>query len=159
MDLSRKTVVNYLEHLKSVYLIKEVYNYTGRMSKSLRKGKRYYLCDNSLTAYAPAIKHDAGRLAENAAVTGSDAEYFWRERDKEVDIIIESNQKPVPVEIKYRNDIAQKNLEGVFSFGNRFGAGKALIITKNELSEKTLESYGRKMKLKYVPLWLFLLAK
>jgi predicted AAA+ superfamily ATPase len=159
LDLSRKTVVNYLEHLKSVYLIKEVYNYTGRLSKSLRKGKRYYLCDNSLTAYAPAIKHNEGRLAENAAIISSNSEYFWRERDKEVDMIMESNNKPVPVEIKYRSEIAQKNLEGVFSFGNKFGVGKALIITKNELSEKNVESYGRKMHLKYIPLWLFLLAK
>jgi predicted AAA+ superfamily ATPase len=158
LGVSRATLTNYVQHLKSVYLVRELYNYTGRLSKSLRKGKRYYPYDNSLVPYAPVSTSTPGRLAENAAIVSSGAIYFWRERNKEVDLVLEAGGKPVPVEVKYRSDIGTTDLDGMFSFGSAFGVDKGIVLTKDRISEETLTSYGRKMRIRFIPLWLFLLV-
>ncbi|MCK4319451.1 ATP-binding protein [Candidatus Micrarchaeota archaeon] len=156
LDISRKTLSKYLEYLKLSYLIKEVHNYTGRESKSLRKTKRYYVEDNSLLMYLKKPP-EIGRFAENAAVLACDAKYFWRERNKEVDIILQSNGNILPAEVKYTNNISNKDLQGLFSFASRFNINNALVVTKDILSDEEREYYGQKLKIRFIPLWMFLL--
>ena len=75
--------------------------------------------------------------------------YYWYDQNKhEVDIVLELFRKPVPIEIKYQNDISRGELEGVSSFLSKFKPSFGLVVTKD-----TLLIDG---KMLFIPLWLFL---
>ena len=78
--------------------------------------------------------------------------FFWRSKEKhEVDAVAEIKDKPVPIEIKYRDQIMRKDLKGVLKFCDKFGCEKGIIITKDMFKEETIDN----KKIQFIPAWLF----
>ena len=71
--------------------------------------------------------------------------FYWREKN-EVDLVIEYAQIPLPIEIKYRQNVSSTELKGLNKFQEKFGCNVMLAITKNQLEihEKTVYSHKGK---------------
>ncbi len=168
-----ETVKDYIQYLQHIFLIDTSEYYTKGSSVRVRKQSKIYFTNIGLrnallgtlnehfledamglgiTAETLMFEH-CKRLKFNLEPGGSSALSYWkdkRERGNEVDIIIELFGSPVPVEVKYKNEINKSDVRGVKAFLTNYPeAGFGIIITKNSLKLKG--------NIVYIPLWLFLL--
>ena len=85
---------------------------------------------------------ETGRLAENLVVSLKNYQFFWRDVYKhEVDFVEIDNNKIVPIEVKYRNEIPAHELKNLSFFAKRFDVKKGLVLTKT-FTEKSREVNG-----------------
>lgn len=170
LGIRKETLHDYLFYLQYSFLVTETHFYSKSRRHQERKEKKIYINDiglrNAVIGYLDsAITNNTtqmGFITENVVADhirrlkfnyehGLDADlYYWLdEKRREVDLVLELQQKPVPVEVKYQHDISRGELEGIHSFVNEFKPPFALVVTK--------ETFRLEDKLIFVPLWLFLL--
>ena len=46
--------------------------------------------------------------------------FYWKDSGREVDVVVELFQKPLPVEVKYRDRIDKRGLRGLEEFSRRY---------------------------------------
>jgi predicted AAA+ superfamily ATPase len=124
-----------------------------------KKMKKFYL---TTTSFFPILnkKNDKSKLMENLVIVFTNAGFFWRTPQKyEVDVILEKNNEIIPIEVKYREYITKKDMKNLLRFCERFKSRKALMITKDKSGEEEfLLRDKRKIKIEFIPAWLFLLT-
>ncbi|MHA1843098.1 MAG: ATP-binding protein [Promethearchaeota archaeon] len=159
LGISRTTLSNYFFYLEESFLIKKLYNFSRNMLTSEKKMKKFYL---TTTSFFPALDSeiDETKLIENLIVSATNAKFFWRTPQKyEVDIILKEKKEILPIEIKYKKLIQKKDVQNLLRFCEKFNIKNAIMITKNELSEKEFKFKDKKIKVKFIPAWKFLLNK
>jgi predicted AAA+ superfamily ATPase len=67
-------------------------------------------------------------------------------RIKEADIVVDKKLEILPIEIKYRNTITDKDNKGLLVFMDRYSLTTGLVITKSLLAKKN--------NIIYIPLWM-----
>ena len=75
--------------------------------------------------------------------------YYWKNNGYEVDVVVELQQKPIPIEVKYKENITKKDLRGLEEFEKKHKNPFSIVVTRNKLEMKE--------KRVFIPLWLFLL--
>ena len=158
-DLGRdhRTIENYITYLKSSMLINVLYNYSGNFISSERKLKKFYPYITSLPLLLfPEKKYDEtfySYVIESMIVSFLNASFFYRSSDKkEVDIIL-NNNKIVPIEIKYKRKIYDKDISGLLNFLNKFDVDSGIVISKNLNDQKMIKG----KEIKYIPIIDYLL--
>jgi hypothetical protein len=149
LECSHGTVQNWLNALKLVYVLFEVPPYSQKISRSIRKNKKYYFWDWGLV-------NDSGKRFENFIAVqllraisawnewglGNYACYFVRTKDgKEVDFLIAENELPVMlIECKKSDTSFSSHLS---YFKDRLGAKIAVqVIEKsNIIKQVASDSY------------------
>src|SRR3989344_3577254 len=146
----RRVIKNYIFYLKESFLINLLGNYR-KGSTTLRKRKRAYPTDNAITyLYKSKIEEDFfGKMVETLVISNINAASFWK-NGNEVDVI----HNNTPIEIKYLEKIKSDNLKSITEFMKKFKVKKGILITKNEEREVKVEEG----KIKYIPLWKWLLG-
>jgi len=155
LGINRVTLSNYLFYLEKAYLIKKIYNFSKNMMTSEKKSKKFYLSSTSFSPYL-SPNADTSKLVENFVITESNAKFFWRTPQKdEVDVVLADYKKDkiLPIEVKYKNSIAKKDLRSLTKFCLKFKITNALILTKDleEIRIKTKDK--KKIKIKFLPVW------
>ncbi|MEA3515418.1 MAG: ATP-binding protein [Nanoarchaeota archaeon] len=137
-DLHRgkENILRHINYLNQGLITRTIKNYRKGELSSSRKLKKIY-------PYHPCFCYgiDESKLIENLIVSILDAKYYWREKEKEVDII----QQKIPIEVKYKNTIANDDLKNVVYFMQKFEQPKGIMITKT--SEEKRDS------IKLIPAW------
>jgi predicted AAA+ superfamily ATPase len=158
LGIDKLTAQTYLRYLSEAFLIMICDNYSAKTAAVIRKNKKIHIADSGIrNAYLNTMdlsSEDQGFLAENACVrlARSYCEntlaklYYWRDKNKEVDIVIKKRGGILPAEVKYRNTIRESDLEGIYAFMEKNSCSAGLVITK-----KLLEKRG---KLYLIPLWM-----
>ncbi len=168
LNVNRSTTLNqYMSLLKAAYLISEAQYYSKGAAKSARKGTKAYVNDVGIRNVSSAVfdpqiltnNTEVGKIVETVAadhtkrlkfnLEGMGADIFYWHEGHEVDLVIELSQIPLPIEVKYRENVTSSDLKGLKKFKERFSSTVLIAITKNQLEihEETV----------YVPLWLYLL--
>ncbi|MCL5010833.1 MAG: ATP-binding protein [Patescibacteria group bacterium] len=148
-DLKRSkiTIANYLEYLKYAMLIKEVKNLRPGFLTTSRKGKKIY---PSTTALCFVFQNDfygetnLQHTAETAAANHLDAQYYYK-NGFEVDFIQKTNDRILPIEIKY----GKPDQSQLAKFQKKFNVQKSVLVTKDCFQPN-------QNGIDYLPLWLFL---
>lgn len=157
LKVTRQTISNYISYLNEAFLIKLTSNFTGSHLAGTRKAKKSYLSDhgiiNALQGKEILDEYSVGRIVENIVVNHLDAKYFWRTGKEEIDIMLTRDKETIPIEVKYKNEIKEKDLKTMQKSIERPDVNKGIIISKD------LFDIGRKDKILIIPLWLFLLVK
>ncbi|SMH72230.1 ATP-binding protein [Candidatus Nitrosotalea okcheonensis] len=168
LDLKRETLNTYLYLLKTVYLISESEFYSKSRVKRIRKEKKVYVNDIGIRNMAASALDDqiltdsteVGKMIEtviadhtkrlkfNLEQNYSPPLFYWREK-YEVDIILDLLQKPLPIEVKYREQIQESDLRGLNSFKENFKVPMSLVLTKDHL-----EMDGSTI---FMPSWLYMI--
>lgn len=151
----KRTISQYCDYLKYVFLVKELYLFSKNMLVSERRLKKYYpgFPAFTLSLIEPHIQLNEGIIFEHLFVSSLDARFFYRTDTKEEVDIIQTQPRILPVEIKYKSNISMKDLRGMKSFLKQFDCREGLVISKEEERDVHLE--GATIKL--IPYWKILL--
>jgi predicted AAA+ superfamily ATPase len=147
--VSRARISRYVHHLEQSYMLRLIYNYSGSGMVSERKLKKAYLSNPTFSIMSGAPVN-LGKLAEQSLVLSTGARFFWRNPQKEeVDIILDSGEKLLPVEIKFQSTITKSDMRGLRSFMRRRNVDRGILITKD--TEKTIEVPEGNIRM--IPAW------
>lgn len=170
LSIKRDTLVKYLNYLEWVFLISRAEFHSKSRALRIRKTKKIYLTniglrnvlagtldesllrDNvELGKVVETVVHEHCKRLKFCLEPGPDPKlYYWKTpKGEEVDIILELARKLIPVEVKYRNEISNRELKGLHEFLDGHEKSFGIVITKD-----LLDLRGRII---YLPLWLFLL--
>lgn len=169
LSIKRDTLLKYLDYLESVYLISRAEYYSRSRASRIRKTKKIYLVNvglrnallgtlsrdlledlPNLGQIVETIVHDHCKRLKFVLEGGVSPElFYWKTpQGNEVDIVMELFKHPIPLEVKYRNEISAADLKGMHKFlveYETFG----IVVTKDLLDFRG--------GIIYVPLWMFLL--
>jgi predicted AAA+ superfamily ATPase len=170
LGMKRDTVMKYLNYLEDVFLINRSEFYSKSRASRIKKSRKIYfknvglrnaligtLSDSILNnpdelgkAVETIVKDHSTRL-KFCLEPGIDPElYYWKSPLKEeVDIIFEIDRKPIPVEVKYTDNISNSDLKGIIKFMELKKSAFGIVVTKNSLDMKK--------NIIFIPLWLYLI--
>lgn len=92
---------------------------------------------------------------ENIVASAINAQYYWRENDKEIDFLSVNGKKIIPIEVKNKQRVAKNELKSMKYFLNKYNTKEGLIIYHGKEEEKEFND----SKIKFIPLWQWLLNK
>ena len=171
-DLEENSAIikEYIGFLRDTFIISVSENFRhGRSKRVKKKVKKFYINDVGLrnvinNSFSPSVIEDGselGKLVEtivfnhclrlkfNLTSAAGPEMFYWRENGNEIDIIIDRMEHILPIEVKYRNRIDEKDVKAIREFVESGKAPFGFVVTVDRL--------GKEGKLLYVPLWLFLL--
>ncbi|MBW1717215.1 MAG: ATP-binding protein [Deltaproteobacteria bacterium] len=151
LNISYQTVKKYLWYSQKIFLLDLISPYARNVRKEITKSPVPYFWDLGLRNYALGIFGHVGSQSEGGFIfenlvflllkehvkLGTTKVNFWRTRDKaEVDFILESGRKAVPVEVKYKSLRKEEIPRSLRSFIEKYSPDEAYIINldyKNKL--------------------------
>ena len=153
------TTMNYAGYLKLCHLFFFVEYYSKALASRFRKEKKVFAIDTGLSN-ARFPSENFGALSENAAflqlLRNGKSVFYWKDK-YEVDLVVdEFGKEPLPIEVKYQNEINLEDFKGLYSFFKCFEKVKYGIMVTKDRFETHKTDDGRIVQI--VPLWLFLLS-
>jgi hypothetical protein len=151
LNSSVDTVNEHLTHLENSYLLFQLQDFSYSKKEFLRenKPKKIYSIDPGLRN-AVSIKEDKGRVIENIIFTHLKRHFkwvsYWREV-KEVDFVLEKEKIAIQV---CSDEISETEENDLREFIVRFKFKRGLILSRSKYDVSD-------DKIKYVPIWIFLL--
>jgi len=147
LGITKHTVQNFINHLEAMHLLYRLPPY-GLGKEILRAKYKLYLVD---PAIAPAILMKGKSVLENSKELGICVETavfshlkahhisnhvrfsYWKDsKNKELDLIIEKDQRVIPIEIKYQSNIDAKDITGLINFcKNKKNVSHGYVITQS----------------------------
>lgn len=147
--LDRATLINYIEFLKSSYLLAEVLKFAG-IKEQIKAKKKFLTIDqglrNAILKEYEIREENLGFVLENViginlfwhCKRNDKKLYYWKIND-EIDFVISNKEEEViPVEVKYKNIINDADKKSLNNFLKRFGKEKAFLITKHLYGKEKL---------------------
>ncbi len=163
---SDHTTKNYLGYLEETYLVFALEKFSYKKKESLLGNRKLYVIDTGLAnTIATKFLDNLGRLYENIVAIEllrkeKDAEiYFWQDIHKnEVDFLVKRGLSVEElIQVCYSiddPDTKKREVRNLVKACREFSLGQGLIITADFEGEETVEG----KKIKYVPLWKWLLT-
>ena len=167
LKMKQETIGEYIDYLQEVFLISSCMIYSKNRAKQLRNPKKISISDTGIrnvlngtySQKALLEKSDVGLMAETIVhnhlqnlsshiVTYRSNCYYWK-NDCEIDNVIIYGKKPIPIEVKFQNEIKREDAKGCLEFIERASSPFGILITKKKLDFED--------KIAYIPLWYFLL--
>ena len=143
------------------------------MKEQISSIKKIYCIDNGfIHAKAFKLSQNIGKLYENVVAIELKKQelnnkitfYYWKnQQQEEVDFVVKEGIKITRlIQVCYNlEDAETKNREvrALIKAGNELKCKNLLVITSDKEGEEELEWFGIKAKIRYTPLWKWLLEK
>jgi predicted AAA+ superfamily ATPase len=128
---SKITISNYLRFLETSLLTKSLSNFRPSFLSSSRKLKKYYPVTPSLifSISKENFENKMGAVLETYVVNALDAEYYFREGKKEIDIILKDKEL-LPIEVKETVD--ESDIAGFLRLMKYINAEKGVIVSSSQ---------------------------
>ena len=171
IGLSFISLSKYFEYMKSGYLFKILFKQHKTLIKQGRTLKKNYATSSNFISAIRnyQIRHFEeapeifGHIVETAVFNFLDKNYsgnaainrisFWRKGEKEIDFIVNKGKKQLPIEVKFTNNINNKELSPLVSYLKNKKIDFGIVVTKNKLEKKEIN----KKIIYFIPCYLFLL--
>ena len=142
---SKITISNYLKFLESSLLIRSLSNFRPSFLSSSRKLKKYYPATPSLIfSYSKeGFEKKMAAVLETYAVNALEADCYFREGKKEVDIILR-NKELLPIEVK--ESVDERDVDRFSKLVEYIGAKKGVILS--------LGREMKRMKVEVIPVYM-----
>ncbi len=129
LGYDQRTVSDYVSYLEYALLVNKLYNHSPNRLTSEKKMRKVYLSNTAFTS-ALSGKGDYFALAEQYFANTLKARFFWRspQRD-EVDLVLASGERTIPVEIKMKGDIRARDARPLFRFMARYGLDRGYMVS------------------------------
>lgn len=163
------TVKKYIGYLEEAFLFFEVKRFSFKVKEQEKANKKIYVIDNGIiNAKSFKFSNDIGRLYENIVAVElkkrqmrGELDFFYYQKKYEVDFIVKKNQKLEEL-IQVCYDIEnlgtkEREIRGLLHAGKDLNCGNLTIITEDYEDTEEIEWHGMKGKVKYIPLWKWLL--
>jgi len=161
------TVGYYLRLLEDSFVVFGVSGYSHRVKDQLRYPRKYYCVDNGLrNAVSFRVSADTGRLCENLAAVelrrrGKEV-YYWKDAEQhEVDFVVREGLAVAEL-IQVCADpsdpvIMKRELRALAKAGEELRCRRLRVLTQDFEQEKVLALRGRRTRVKFQPLWKWLI--
>jgi len=170
MGLSKKKIspnfiVNLLDHLEKTFLICQIPIFSYKIKEQKLYQKKVYCIDNGLiNAIAFRFSRDIGKLYENTVAIellkryGKEKLFYWKSgKHEEVDFLIKEGLKiKRMIQVCYNieeRDIKKREIKALLKASKELKCKDLLVITEEKEGEEKIE----RNKIKYIPLWKWLL--
>ena len=150
LRISKNTLYKHIFYLEFCYLIRIVRNFRPSTLSTSRKLQRAYPYWWNL-AYCYGENND--KILESFALSTMDGKYYWRNLEKEIDFIKIEGKNILPIEVKNREKVEDRDLNTLKLFMNKYKIKKSLLLYLGD--KKTKEFDGRKIE--FVSFWSWLL--
>ncbi len=171
---SEHTVKNYISYLEEAYLIFLLNRFSYKPVEIEKSEKKVYAIDTGIiNNVSIKFSNDYGRLYENSVAiellrkksfNSNLYIYYWKnEKHEEVDFVIKENLK-VKQLIQVCHEIdniktKEREVRALLKAGKELKCNNLLVITEDMEEEKQEEWFGIKRKVKYLPLWKWLIER
>jgi len=169
--VGKGTIINYLNYVQESYFCFFVPIFSYKIKEQLRYPQKVYFVDNSfITNISFRFSKDYGRLYENVValqLKRIQAKnplleiYYWKDEAGEVDFVVKKGPKvEFLIQVCYDIDnyeTRKREIRALLKASKELKCKNLFIITESEEGEKEQEWFGIKRKIKFVPLWKWLL--
>jgi len=100
---------------------------------SVMSGKTFEQMQNDSILFGRFVESAIGAHLTNSKKENKTNLYYWREGDKEIDFIVEYDNKIIGIEVK---SSVNKSSKGLYEFKKRYSPHKSLVIEKDGLDWK-----------------------
>lgn len=143
--ISKNTLSDHISYLEYSYLIRRLRNFRVRAFASSRKLQRIYPYWWTLLY---CYTENPDKIFETVVGSVLDAKYYWRKNGKEIDFLHIKEKSIFPIEVKNKIELSSKDKATIIYFVQKYKTKKGTIIYNGKKSEE---------KIKYIPLWKWLL--
>ncbi len=164
------TVEKYMNYLEEAFIFFRIRKFSFKYKEQAASNKKIYCIDNGfIFAKAFRFSSDIGRLYENIVaielkklqMNGDTNVYYWKSQHEEVDFIIKEGAK-IKQLIQVCYDISdvktmERETRALIKAGKELKCRNLLIITEDYEAEKQVKWFGNRGKIKFIPLWKWLL--
>jgi len=169
-EIGKTTIQKYLGYIEDSYFMFSVPIFSYKIKDQLQYPRKNYFIDNSfINSISTKFSKNLGRLYENVVAVsllkkfGDDIFYWESDKKEEVDFVIKNNMK-VSQLIQVCYDISEpetkkREIRALLKASKELKCKNLLVITSDYESEKIEEWFGIKRKIKFIPLWKWLLEE
>ncbi|HLC55281.1 MAG TPA: ATP-binding protein [Candidatus Nanoarchaeia archaeon] len=152
LRISKNTLYQHIFYLEFCYLIRIVKNFKPSTLSTSRKLQRVYPYWWNL-AYCYGGNND--KILESFVLSTIDGKYYWRELEKEIDFLKIEGENILPIEVKNREKVENRDLSALKLFMSKHKIKKSLLLY---LGDKEIREFdGRKIE--FASFWSWLLEK
>ncbi len=168
------TISEWVSLLEEAYLIFRLERFSPKLKEQFLAPKKVYSIDNGLiNAVGFKITENTGSLMENAVAVElmrrrsynkpeMEVFYFKDSQGHEVDFVIKEGLKVKElIQVTYANyfdEVDHREMRALLKAGELLGCKELKIITWDYEDEREVSWFGRRGRIKFVPLWKWLLG-
>ena len=173
LKMNDKTIKSYLTYLNESYLFYFLTTYSTKAHEQINSPRKIYIVDNGFYYFIKTkTTVDKGKLMENLVFVNLRRKYkeneqlfyFKTKSNYEVDFLIkENNEIKELINVTYAknyDEIDKREIRALLHAKEELNLGNNIpltIITWNYEDEREESFYGKKGKIKFIPLWKWLL--
>ncbi len=170
---SAHTAQKYLGYLEEAFLLFSLKRFSFKTREQLTFNKKIYAIDNGfISAKSSKSTQDTGKLYENivavylkkAEIDGKLDFYYWKNpQHEEVDFVIKEGTKITKlIQVCYdvsNPDTKKREIRSLIKARQELKCNELMILTNDYEAEESAEWFGEKAKIKFIPLWKWLIIK
>ena len=164
------TVAKYIGYLEEAFLFFSLSRFSFKAREQVAANRKIYCIDNGMiTARGVLFSADTGRLVENLvavalrkrALDGACELFFWKDaQQREVDFVIKEGRSVTQL-IQVCWDLTaastrEREIRALLRAGDDLSCDRLLLLTADTDSEEEVEWYGRKGRIRLLPVWRWL---
>jgi len=162
------TVKNYVDYLKESFIITVIDRFSSKLKQQVLSPKKAYVVDHGICNFLSfKLSKDTGKLLENItciellrrkSVNSSLEIYYWKDyQQNEVDFVIKQGSK-IKTLIQVCQDLSEnetkeREVKSLIKAGKELKCKDLIVISRDKEGEEIID----KVKIKFVPLWKWLL--
>lgn len=166
------TLQKYLNYLEEAFIFFSLSKFSYKVKEQITSNKKIYCIDNGfINAKGFNFSQNLGRLYENLVaielkkqeIDGKINLYYWKNpQQEEVDFVVKEGIKIKQlIQVCYNlenNDTKSREIRALLKAGKELKCKNLVIITSDKKGEEDVVWFGIKGKIKFVPLWKWLLS-
>ena len=164
------TVAKYIGYLEEAFLFFSLARFSFKAREQAAANRKIYCIDNGMiTARGVLFSPDTGRLVENLvavalrkrALDGTCELFFWKDaQQREVDFVIKEGRSVTQL-IQVCWDLTaastrEREIRALLLAGAALSCERLLVLTADTDSEEVVEWYGRRGRIRLLPVWRWL---
>ena len=166
-DLSKSTLQKYIFYIENSYFAFSLPIFSYKIKDQMQYPKKIYFIDSVfINSISTKFSDNLGRHYENLVAVELKRRnrdcFYWKNMEKEeIDFVIKSNAKIEQlIQVCYDisdQDTKKREIRALLKGSKGLKCKNLLIINHDYFGEEDLEWFGIKRKIKFVPLWKWLL--
>ena len=168
-EIGKSTVQKYISYIENSYFAFSLPIFSYKVKDQIQYPKKIYFIDNVfINAISTKFMNNFGRLYENLVAIElkrrKKESYYWKNPEKEeVDFVIKEDIKVKQlIQVCYDVsdlDTKKRELRALLKASKDLKCDNLLIINRDYSGEEEIEWFGIKGKVKFIPLWKWLLEQ
>lgn len=168
-EIGKSTLQKYIAYIENSYFAFSLPIFSHRIKDRMQYPKKIYFIDNVfINSISTKFLNNFGRLYENLVAIELKRRkkeiYYWKNAEKEeVDFIIKKDAEISQlIQVCYDitdQDTKKREIRALLKAGKELKCKNLIIITSDKEGEEESEWFGIRAKIKFIPLWKWLLEK